>query len=211
MAIDITKLSSEELFELARKRQQEEQSEAQRAALKERLTELKKMRGLILSKHDEALAGVDKAIAELQKKRTQLISEHEEALSGIDKEMQDLNAKLENAPAAATPPAAAPVPAPTPAAPKPAAPVAAPPVETPAASSSSLARKAASEATPEEIMIHVRELMLGRSYISESLLKEQLRARKVNVSNLHKQIEELVRDGKLASKGGGNYALGKKA
>ncbi len=206
MAIDITKLSSDELFELARKRQQEEQSEAQRTALKERLAELKKMRGLIMSKHDEALASVEKAMAELQKKRAQLIGENEEALSGIDREMQELNAKLENAPAAAKP-AAAPAPAPAPKTPEPVAP---PPAETPAAASSSLARKA-TEATADEIMIHVRELMLGRSYISESLLKEQLRSRKVNVSNLHKQIEDLVREGKLTSKGGGNYALGKKA
>ena len=86
--------------------------------------------------------------------------------------------------------------------------------ETTGAAVSKIAAKALKDpasVTPDEIMTHVRELMLGRSYISESLLKEQLRARKVNTSSLHKHLEDLVREGKLASGGGGNYSLGKKA
>lgn len=204
MAIDISNLSSEELFELARKRQHEEQSEAERTTIKDRLAELKKMRALILSKHDEALANTDKAIAELQKKRSKLETENAEALGAVDKEMQELNNKLDKLAAAPKPKPAAPV-APAPA-------ISTPPAEKPEAASSSLARQAATaNVTPDEIMTHVRELMLGRSYISESLLKEQLRARKVNTSSLHKHLEDLVREGKLASGGGGNYSLGKKA
>ena len=54
-------------------------------------------------------------------------------------------------------------------------------------------------------------MMRTRSFISHGLLKEQLKVKGINVPNLYKLVAQLIREGKLASAGGGNYALGKKA
>ncbi len=208
MAIDLNNLSSEELFELARQRKQQEQEQAQRSAAVERAAELKKMRALIVSKHNEALAATDQALADLQKKRSKQLEEYEVSLTPIDRELRELAEKTEKtertaavvesktSEPSAPPPAPTPLPAPTP---------------VPAAVKSSPAHSAELLNSPDELFIHVRELMLGRTYISESLLKEQLRSRSVTVNNLHKLLEQLVKDGRLTNKGGGNYALGRKA
>ena len=201
MAIDLNNLSSEELFELARQRKQQEQEQAQRSAAVERAAELKKMRALIVSKHNEALAATDQALADLQKKRSKQLEEYEVSLTPIDRELRELAEKTEKTAAVVqskTSEPSAPPPAPT-------------PTPVPAAVKSSPAHSAELLNSPDELFIHVRELMLGRTYISESLLKEQLRSRSVTVNNLHKLLEQLVKDGRLTNKGGGNYALGRKA
>lgn len=211
MAIDLSNLSSEELFELARQRKQQEQEHAQRTAAAERVAELKRMRALIVSKHNEALAATDQALGELQKKRSKLLEDHEVALVPLDRELRELAEKTEADTTAANvvkEPIAPPLVAPQPVAP--------PPVPAPAPASAP-AKPAPTHSvqevigSPDELFIHVRELMLGRTYISESLLKEQLRSRSVTVNNLHKLLEQLVKDGRLNNKGGGNYALGRKA
>lgn len=63
----------------------------------------------------------------------------------------------------------------------------------------------------DELFEIVREMMRSRSFISHGLLKEQLKAKGYTVPNLSKLVDQLIREGKLASAGGGNYALGKKA
>jgi hypothetical protein len=52
--------------------------------------------------------------------------------------------------------------------------------------------------------------MRQRSYISESLLKEELKLNGFDMSKLKKEIDKLIREGKLKKEGAGNYALGKK-
>ncbi len=190
MDIDISKLSSEELFELARKRQQQEQADIIRASAQERITELQSKRAALTARHNEALAVTDKAIAELQAKRNKLIAEQQEALAAIDSELQSMTEKVASIATPTTPTSGA---------------VMAASVKPPAPP------RGATIATAEELLPYVREMMLGRTYISEGLLKEQLRSKNVTVNDLHKQLERLVRDGRLASKGSGNYALGRRA
>ncbi len=205
MAIDLNNLSSEELFELARQRKQQEQEHAQRTAAAERVTELKRMRALIVSKHNEALAAADQALGELQKKRGKLLEDHEVALVPIDRELRELTERTEADTTTVENTVKEPI-APPPVAPPPApAPASAPAKPAPTHSVQEVV------SSPDELFVHVRELMLGRTYISESLLKEQLRSRSVTVNNLHKLLEQLVKDGRLNNKGGGNYALGRKA
>ena len=52
--------------------------------------------------------------------------------------------------------------------------------------------------------------MRNRTYISESLLKEKLKLNGFDLGSLKKEMEKLVRAGRLEKKSGGNYALGKK-
>ena len=56
----------------------------------------------------------------------------------------------------------------------------------------------------------IRSIMRNRTYISESLLKEKLKANGFDLSNLKKDMDKLIREGKLEKKGSGNFALGKK-
>jgi len=63
----------------------------------------------------------------------------------------------------------------------------------------------------DELFEKIREMMRTRSFISHGLLKEQLKVKGYNVPNLSKLVDQLIREGKLASAGGGNYALGKRA
>jgi hypothetical protein len=224
MTIDLSKLSAKELFELALRKEQEEQLLVQRQA---QLAELQKQRGLLISAHDVALADIERKITELTSQRAKLIVDHEKSMSAIGKEIGELMRQIEAEmakPAAPTAPAikpsaAVPPRAATPAAPppKPApAPVAPPP---PAPAAPAPAASLASEAAmgmitiddKDELFEKVRELMRTRSFISHSLLKEQLKTKGYNIPNLSKLVDQLIREGKLASAGGGNYALGKKA
>lgn len=224
MTIDLSKLSSEELFELARQRQKAEEEEKQRTAAKERVAELQKKRNALAASHEEALKKADAAIAELQAKRSKLIAEHEAALSALEKEALEIE-RLLATPAPKTAPAAAP--AQPPARPvaeekkAPAEPVAAAPAAKPASAEPASVEPAAASAPPpskgtkitttDELIVYIREMILGRSYISESLIRDKLMSKGIGVSGLHKLIDQLVREQRLSSKGGGNYALGRKA
>jgi outer membrane biosynthesis protein TonB len=242
MAIDFSKLSAKELFELALRKEQEEQVQAQRH---EQLIELQKQRALLLSAHQVSLAEIERKISELTSQRGKLIAEHEKSMTAIGKEIGELTRKIQETERTekvkqATPPPAAPKaeppapPAPAPVAqpvpvvkaapvtppPAPAAPAA--PVVPPAAAAPAPVTEEESAAVgvgPESVTLYdkdelfeiVREMMRTRSFISHGLLKEQLKAKGYNVPTLSKLVDQLIREGKLASAGGGNYALGKKA
>lgn len=211
MSIDIKNLSSKELFELAKQKEKEEQEAAQRTL---RLTEAKRQLAQLVAKHDEALAATDKAISELQEKRDRMVKEFETALAPVELDIQELERKVkadqaraEDLPAPPAPPTpgAPPTDAPAPSAPPPAA--ASP--ATPAA----MAEKAAASHEAdhsEELLGKIRSIMRNRTYISESLLKEKLKANGFDMSNLKKEMDKLIREGKLEKKGSGNFALGKK-
>lgn len=231
MAIDLSKLSAKELFELALRKEQEEQIQTQR---KEQLIELQQQRALLLSAHQVALAEIERKISDLTSQRGKLIADHEKSMTAIGKEIGELMRKIQEAelaekapkPAAAAP--AAPkesAPVAPPVAPAAAAPAAKPAPAAPAPASAPAIPAAASEESPhgaggseivtlndkDELFEKIREMMRTRSFISHGLLKEQLKVKGFNVPNLTKLVDQLIREGKLASAGGGNYALGKKA
>ena len=235
MAIDLSKLSAKELFELALRKEQEEQLQTKRH---EQLIELQKQRAMLLSAHQVSLAEIERKISELTSQRGKLLAEHEKSMITIGKEIGDLTRKIqeveqEKAAKPATPPPAAarpaapvtPPPAPTPVAPPPApaavAPTPAPPAPRPVSEVTPPVEEEAAESVSgsEALTIHdkdelfekIREMMRSRSFISHGLLKEQLKVKGFNVPNLSKLVDQLIREGKLASAGGGNYALGKKA
>lgn len=165
MQVDITALSSDELFELARqKKQHEEEFGTRRIALEE----LKERRRQLEIEHAKALAGVDQRISELHLKRGQLVIKHKAAVDAVDQEIVRLTREAKNATAAAAPP------------------------------------------NPNATADLICALTAGRPYISESLLKEQLRAKGHDVSRLPRILDLLVRDGRLLNKGSGNYAPGKR-
>lgn len=233
MSIDIKNLSSSELFELAKVKEREEQEANQRLA---RLADVKVQKASLNAKHEEALAAIDKSIRELQEKRTQLLAEHKAALATIELNLQELeleiNADLNKAapltinispqstPApmslppgtlnkpvrqAVPPPQSAPAPR---TAPAPQSIPAPRPAPTPQPGTESVSSEASDSS--DELLTKIRNIMHSRSYISESLLKEKLKANGFDTSNLKQDMEKLIREGKLEKKGPGNYALGKK-
>jgi DNA repair exonuclease SbcCD ATPase subunit len=196
MSVDISKLSSKELFELAKRREQEEQEANKR---QEHLKAAQTKREELIKKHEGALAATDKAIKELKEKREKQVADFEAALVPVEQEIKKLERLVKEDIArseAAEPP-------PKPAA---AAPVAPPSATKPAAPKT----PAAVEGSTEELYGLIRNMMRNRSYISESLLKENLKSAGFETANLRKQLEQLMREGRLDNKGRGNYALGKR-
>ncbi len=209
MTIDIKNLSASELFELAKKKEQEEQEAHQRAA---RLAEIKKQIAALITSHKEALAATDQAIAELQEKRTRLVSEFKAAITPLELDIKELERKVKADQAKAESPAASVPPQSNVHAAKPA-----PPAQSEQAPTSTATPQAAAETPPakpadsgEELLVKIRDIMRTRTYVSESLLKEKLKASGFDIRNLKQDIEKLIREGKLEKKGIGNYALGKK-
>ena len=217
MSLDIKNLSSKELFELAKRKEKEEQEASQRAS---RLAEVKQQKAKLIARHEDALAAADKAIKDLQEKRIRLVAEFEAALAPIDLDIQELERKVkaDQAKAESQPPSAPAAPSqPTPAAPAPraVAPIAAP--STPAPMAPSTISQAVKQAPADEesdskaeLMDRIRHIMRNRTYISESLLKEKLKVNGFDTANLKKDLDMLIRDGRLEKKGSGNFALGKK-
>ena len=87
MSIDLSKLSSKELFELAQQKEKEEQEAAERQS---KIDELQAQRDAMLSEHKNVLVLTDKKIREMQEQREKLLADHELALSKLDKEIQAL-------------------------------------------------------------------------------------------------------------------------
>ncbi|HEX9802714.1 MAG TPA: hypothetical protein VGB35_05620 [Gammaproteobacteria bacterium] len=199
MTIDITKLSSKELFELAKQKEKEEQEAGRRA---ERLAEAKQQLAQLVAKHQEALAASDRAIRELQEKRSRMVAEFEAALAPLELDIQQLERQIGEGRAGAES------------------------AETGlsdeeelrlhfeeqagAESSAPETRAAHEKEQSEELLAKIRHIMRTRNYISESLLKEQLKLNGFDMSKLKKEMEKLLREGKLKKEGAGNYALGKK-
>jgi chromosome segregation ATPase len=196
MLVNIEDMSAEQLFELANKKKRAEEEAAKRAAALERLGEVRKDREKLLREFEQALAASDKEMQALQKRREQLITQHQAALAVIDKKLAELEQE-QDAPAgeATVAPAKASAPAEVGVEPEKAAP----------------ARRASDKGSRQDDLSDViMDIMRGRQTISESLLKEQLRTRGHSVTELGKTLEQMVHDGKLASRGYGNYAPGKK-
>lgn len=199
MTIDITKLSSKELFELAKEKEKEEQEASQRA---ERLAEAKQQLAQLVAKHQEALAASDKTIKELQEKRSRMVAEFEAALAPLELDIQELERQIGESRARAE--------------------SAGTELsdeeelrlhfeEQAVAESSAPETRPAHEKDPsEELLAKIRHIMRTRNYISESLLKEQLKLNGFDMSTLKKEMAKLLREGKLKKEGAGNYALGKK-
>ncbi|HEY9148891.1 MAG TPA: hypothetical protein VIQ22_07750 [Gammaproteobacteria bacterium] len=245
--VNIEELSAKELYELAKRKEQEE---ARLVQMQEQLGKLTAQRETLIKKHQEDLAYADRKIEELRQQRQVLLDDHRKALTSIDRELQQLRedcdskkAAVRKSAAASPPPPAAETP------PKPAAPVARPATKAPPAKEelpppleekevgiedidesdldldlgidlgpeddSSLAqegkRKPSSEAQLDELMGHILKIMKGRSYISETLLKEKLAQVNCRPENLGKLLETLVRQTKLVRRSGGNYVLGRAA
>lgn len=200
MTIDITKLSSKELFELAKQKEKEEQEASQRA---ERLAEVKQQLAQLVAEHQEALAASDRAIRELQEKRSRMVAEFEAALAPLELDIQQLERQIRGGRAKAES------------------------AETElsdeeelrlhfeeqagAESSAPETRATHEKDQSEELLTKIRHIMRTRNYISESLLKEQLKLNGFDMSKLKKEMEKLLREGKLKKEGAGNYALGKKS
>jgi len=183
-----------------------------------------------------ALAEMERKISELTSQRTKLISDHDKSMTAIGKDIGELMRKIQEAEATEKAPKPAPA---APAAAKEAAPVA--PASMPEAAPAPVAKPAPVQPAPvaqaapaapvsseesaaagvgaETVTLHdkdelfekIRDMMRSRSFISHGLLKEQLKVKGYNVPNLSKLVDQLIREGKLASAGGGNYALGKRA
>lgn len=234
--VNIEELSAKELYELAKKKEQEE---ARLVQMQEQLTKLTSQREAVIKKHQEDLAYTDRKIEELRKQRQALVDDHRKALDSLDKELQQLRedcASKKDAvdkPLAAHPPAAK-------TQPKPAAATAKPAVKAPPAKEklpppleeevgiedideSDLdidlgvnldqagKHKPSTEEQLDELMGHILKIMKGRSYISEGLLKEKLNLANFKTATLSKLLDTLVRQTKLVRRSGGNYVLGRAA
>lgn len=193
MAIDLKSLnlSSKELFELAKQQEQIEKEDAERT---EKINELKNQRESLIQSHNTLLNATDQAIRELTRKRNGLIATHEESLGKLDQEIRELEQLSEKAAKAeeeklATLPATS---------------------EASANSSPGAFKRPKSSQPSGDIESALAEIMKKRPTISESMLKEQMKSRGFDTSNFGKLIDKLVRDKTLVSKGGGNYALGRK-
>jgi chromosome segregation ATPase len=189
MLVNIEDMSAEELFELANKKKRAEEDAAQRAKAQERINEVRKRREQLTREYEQALAANDKEMQALQKRREELITKHQAALAVIDNTLTELELDSRDP---EPPPARKAAPAPAPEKPAPAR------------------RVAEKSGVLDELGDVVMDIMSSRASISESLLKEQLRSRGHSSSELGKVLEQLVRDGKLVSRGYGNYAPAKK-
>ncbi|MCK9530794.1 MAG: hypothetical protein M0R77_09575 [Gammaproteobacteria bacterium] len=186
MLVNLNELSASELLELAKKKQQEEQESARRSAKVARLAQLRKKREQLLADQERALLILDKELQSLQQRRTQLVTSHQTALAALDKEMAEVSAgarasEMDVPAPAAEPAVGAPEPQP----------------ET----------RPAPSVDPAAAILN---LLKGRVDMSDSLLRERLRGLGIDAGRFAKAIAQLVREGKVVSKGAGNYALKKR-
>lgn len=205
MSVDLSKLSSKELFELAKKKEQEELEANQR---KGRLQAAIKNREALIARHEETLAASDRAIRELELKRQAQISDFEAVLSPIDKEIAELERQVQESVTRAG--ATGQSPSPAPASPTPS--TKPQPVSTQGQRPAPVTAKLSASGTvsTEELYSQIRNMLLKRAYISESLMKEKLKAAGFDTANLRRQLDQLVQEKRIENKGSGNFALGKR-
>lgn len=241
--VNIEQLSAKELYELAKKKEQEE---ARVAEMQEQLKKLETEREGLIKKHEEELAYTDRQIAELSSQRERMIEGHNKALSILEKKLKTLSEEAGKAAAPTPAPAKEQAPQkPETAAADVAAPAPAPAKEETQAKAETETAKAAakpreaivgedlpppSDDEPEQetrekakakgsaeadeldvLMEHMHTIMKGRSYISDSLLREKLQSLKFKPANLSKLLDTLVRQARLVRRSGGNYVMGRKA
>lgn len=196
MQVDISTLSAKELYELAKKREQEE---ALRTAQLEQLETLNKQRSQLEQEYDATLEKINQEIEALHHKRILLVREHEKSLSTIKKDIQELNNKLDKAPAVKLETKAESVQV---------------TCTDPATSVIDKTPLAPTQRKPQKPNDDIGDKIIGllkmRTDISNSLLKEKLKAEGYDVSNLGKKLDQLVREKKITSKGGGNYSIARR-
>jgi len=220
MSVDLSKLSSKELFELANQREMEEQKATERL---EHLDAARKKRDKLIAEHEAAIAATDKAIAELKDKREKQLTDFEATLAPLELEISELECEVKadedraekeavaaQSPKQASTPdttvtAAATPPRPqTNTPPRPATPVA------PVSKAAAPKPMSTGSSSTDDLYNLIRGMLRNRTYISESLMKEKLKAAAFDVTNLRNQLDQLIYEKRIDKKGAGNYALGKR-
>ena len=87
MSIDLSQLSAKELYELAQKKEQEEQEAAERQG---KIDELKQRLEEVVSEHKNVLLLTDKKIRDMQEQREKLVKDHEAAVAELEGEIKAL-------------------------------------------------------------------------------------------------------------------------
>jgi DNA repair exonuclease SbcCD ATPase subunit len=228
--VNLEELSAKELYELAKKKEQEEALQEQ---LLGRINEIKATREQVKITYQEVLKDIDQQLEELGKQRQTVVADHKKELEELNHELEQLIQEVEEsqealaeassaekeaaqrkeqdeAAEAAASKAAEAKPAPPPEKPAAAKP-AEKPAPQPAASAKSPAKGPLSkEEELDLLMEHMVTFMKGRAYISESLLREKLQVAKFKpATNLNKLLETLVQQARLVRRNGSNYVLGR--
>lgn len=233
--VNLEELSAKELYELARKKEQEEALQEQ---LLGRIHELETTREQLKTAYEEELKEIEERLEELAVRRQAAIDKHKDELNALNLELEKLIQEVKESQLAveqassaeeevkqaqlanqhAEKPEIAPEKEiaeakaeeePTPV--EEATPAAEKPAEEPAPTAKPAASKSAiMEEEMEVMMQHVTAFMKGRAYISESLMKEKLQAAKFRPStNFNKLLDTLVKQARLVRRNGNNYVLGR--
>ncbi len=195
MLINLDELSANDLLELARKKQQQEEAQARMAARASRLAQLRKRREQLSADQERAIAILDKELQALQQRRLQLVASHQRALAALDKEMAEVSAAASDA---------------DPGAERTEAKAATPPVASGPTPNGAGPVTAAGTGSAPGMDMAILKLLRGRMDMSDSLLRERLRDQGYDMLKFSKTLDALLREGKVVSKGSGNYALKKR-
>jgi hypothetical protein len=158
---------------------QRKQEEENTESRKAAIVVMQNRRRQLEAEHAKALTGIDSQIRGLHEQRAQVIIQHKTAVDQIDKQLSELTRQVRQ-----TEKQAAKV-------------VARPPEPSVEAKDDSVYADA------------ILATLDKRTDISESLLKEQLKAAGLDTSELRRHLDQLVREGRLVNRGAGNYALGR--
>ena len=224
--VKLEELSAKELYELAKKKEQEEALQEQ---LLGRIKELKTTREQLKISYEEILKDIDDKIEELASQRQGVIADHKKELNELNQELEKLIKEVEESQVALAEASSAKKEVEQRKEQEEEVPVLEevaeeePPVEKkseaksePKAAPPAAEKKAApagNMSKDEELdllMEHMVTFMKGRSYISESLLREKLQVAKFKpATNLNKLLETLVQQARLVRRNGNNFVLGR--
>jgi chromosome segregation ATPase len=211
--VNLEELSAKELYQLAKKKEQEEALQQQ---LQGRINEIKTTREQLKISYQEILQDIDDKLEELGKQRQDVVAEHKKELEELNQELEQLIKEVEESQMALAEASSA------------EKEVAQRKEQEEAASSKEEeAAEEAKEKAPttvksaggemgkdeemDQLMEHMVNFMKGRSYISESLLREKLQVVKFKpATNLNKLLDALVQQARLVRRNGNNYVLGRR-
>ena len=88
MSIDLSTLSAKELFEMARKKEQEELEEQGGQGHHTKINDFINQRKILISAHKNVLLLTNKKIRDMQAQREKLIADHESRVAEIDNEIK---------------------------------------------------------------------------------------------------------------------------
>ncbi len=203
--VNLEEMSAKELYELAKKKEQEETLQGK---LQDRINEIKITREQLKTTYQEILKDIDEKLEELDKQRQTVIADHKKELDELNQELEKLIHDVAESQIALA--------------------------EASSAEQEVANRKEQDAATESDekkptteksggqagisrdeemdlLMKHMANFMKGRSYISESLLREKLQVVKFKPStNLNKLLDALVQQARLVRRNGNNYVLGRK-